>query len=85
MNLFMIYADTIVTIDRDRKEIRDIVDKIDDMTKERTSLMKKIRQKQYQDKQYQDKQERDLMKRDVVILALTIRHHRGYLYIAELK
>ena len=80
MNLFMIYADTIVTIDRDRKEIRDIVDKIDDMTKERTSLMKKLRQKQYQ-----DREERDVMKRDVVILALTIRHHRGYLYIAELK
>ena len=80
MNLFIIYADTIVTIDRDRKEIRDIVDKIDDMTKERTLLMKKLRKKQYQ-----DKQERDLMKRDVVILALTIRHNRGYLYIAELK
>ena len=50
------------------------------MSKERTLLIKKLRQKQYQ-----DKQERDLMKRDVVILALSIRHQRGYLYIAELK
>ena len=75
----MIYSDTIVTIQRDRPEVMAIVNKIDNFTRERKQIMKKLRSKEYKD----FKERKDLRDR-VDVLAMNIRHQKGYLYMSEL-